>query len=137
MLLWLARPRFGVTVIANSLSGGEWITAYQAEQRRHLKAVMKSTKPGGQRSKMIYPPTNTREASSFLRPSLNGLFLMLNCFVKSPGDLCVANISGKDLKDVSKLLADKANILVTDYCVFDVKTTYLVFGHVLIRVYVM
>ncbi len=81
---------------------GEWITAYQAEQWQHLKAVMKSTKLEGKRSKIIYPPTNTREASSVLHPVLNKLFLLLNCYVTSPGDLCVANISERDLMDVSE-----------------------------------
>lgn len=82
------------------VSGGEWITAYQADQRRHLQAVMLSSKLE-ERSKSINAPANSREASCSRHAVLDEQFLLENCYVFSPGDLIEANISSKELKDVS------------------------------------
>ena len=95
--------------------GGEWITAYQAEQRSHLKAVMISSKLDAQRSRVVGPPTNTREASHHARTVLDRSFLLETCFVDAPGDLSVANVSGRELNDVSMhpMLKDVFIILMT------------------------
>lgn len=63
---------------------------------------MTSSKLDGQRSKVVYPPTNTREASYRAHTILDSVFLLGTCYVDSPGDLSVANISGKELNDVNK-----------------------------------
>lgn len=62
---------------------------------------MISSKLEGTRSKVIAPPTNTREASGSRKSTLNTLFLLGNCYVNTPNDLSEANISGKELIDVS------------------------------------
>ena len=81
---------------------GEWITAYQADQRRRLKAVLSTSVRGGIESeKALRPPTNTREASGILRKTLDGSFLLKHCYVEKPSDLCVCNISGEGLQEVS------------------------------------
>ncbi len=86
------------------MKGGEWITAYKAEQTSRLKAVLKSSKPGkSERSKVTLPPANTREASSLPRSILDRPFLLLHCYAKCPSDLSVANISASKLKDVSPI----------------------------------
>lgn len=85
------------------VSGGEWITAYQADQRRHLQAVMLSSKLEARGSKVINAPANSREASCSQHPVLDEQFLLENCYVFSPSDLSKANISSKELKDVSML----------------------------------
>ena len=90
-----------IFIVLIDFKGGEWITAYQAEQKRHLRTVMVSSKLEGTRSKVIAPPTNTREASSSQKCILNTRFLLENCYVNTPNDLSVANISGKELIDVS------------------------------------
>lgn len=84
--------------------GGEWITAYQAEQKRHLQAVMLSSKFEERQSKVIGPPVNTREASCSRRAVLDEQFLLENCYVCTPSDLSEANISGKALTEVRPVL---------------------------------
>lgn len=79
--------------------------AYQADQRRHLEAVIvplvteRVTRHG---SKLLRPPTNTREASGVPgRKVLDRSFLLSHCYGREPSDLCVCNISGVELQDVS------------------------------------
>lgn len=77
--------------------GGEWVTAYQAEQRSRLRAVFLSQQQRvayGQVWSHLRPPTNTREASGATRRVLDREFLMRHCFVEHPTDLSDADISG-------------------------------------------
>ena len=77
--------------------------AYQADQRRHLQAVIVPlVKEHARRSQILRPPTNTREASGVPRKVLDKSFLLKHCYGQEPGDLCVCNISGKGLQDVSR-----------------------------------
>lgn len=99
------------------IKGGEWITAYQAEQRKHLKAVITATRGEGSKgSKVVRPPTNTREASYVPPIVLNASFLLEHCCIESPGDLSDANISGKQLKDVSGKSYAVAHFSTTQTC---------------------
>ena len=83
--------------------GGEWVIAYQADQRRHLQAVIVPlVKEQARGSKILRPPTNTREASGVPRV-LDRAFLLKHCYGQEPSDLCVCNVSGKGLQDVSKI----------------------------------
>lgn len=89
----------------NILLGGEWVIAYQANQRQHLQAVivpLVTERVIRQGSKILYPPTNTREASCAPRKVLDGEFLLKHCYGRKPSDLCVCNISSEELQDVSK-----------------------------------
>jgi hypothetical protein len=83
---------------STSYQGGEWVTAYQAEQRRHLRAVFLSQEQQGRYGPgswgLLSPPLNTREASGAPRRVLNREFLMRHCFVDTPSDLSHADISG-------------------------------------------
>ncbi|CAI8026257.1 X-ray radiation resistance-associated protein 1 [Geodia barretti] len=83
---------------STSYQGGEWVTAYQAEQRRHLRAVFLSQEQQGRHGSgswgLLSPPLNTREASGATRRVLNREFLMRHCFVDAPSDLSHADISG-------------------------------------------
>ena len=86
-----------------SLQGGEWVIAYQADQRRHLQAVIVPlVKEHARESKILRPPTNTREASGVPRKVLDRAFLLKHCYGQEPGDLCVCNVSGRELQDVSR-----------------------------------
>lgn len=87
-------------------TGGEWVTAYQAEQRSKLKTVFltqhQSLHGGGWGSLgRLSPPANTREASGVPRKKLDKIFLMRHCFVEQPTDLSDADISGVHLTTVS------------------------------------
>lgn len=85
------------------MPGGEWVTAYQAEQRSRLKAVFLSQQQpqkGGWASGHLSPPANTREASGLPRRVLDREFLQKHCFVNHPSDLSVADISGANLRAV-------------------------------------
>ena len=78
------------------------MTAYQAEQRRHLRAVLEQEGRGGPGSwGLLSPPLNTRETSGAPRRVLNRVFLMRHCSVETPSDLSHADISGVHLKSVS------------------------------------
>lgn len=84
--------------------GGEWITAYQLEQSRRLKAVVSSSvrdTESARARRAFRPPTNTREASGVPKMLLGSSFLLKHCYVEQPSDLCVCNISGMGLRDVS------------------------------------
>lgn len=84
--------------------GGEWVIAYQTDQRRHLQAVivpLVAEHSIHQGSKILRPPTNTREASGVPRKVLDRSFLLKHCYGQEPGDLCVCNVSSNDLRDVS------------------------------------
>ena len=82
------------------------MTAYQAEQRRHLRAVFLSQEKQGRHGPgswgLLSPPLNTREASGATRRVLNREFLMRHCFVDAPSDLSHADISGVHQNSVSK-----------------------------------
>jgi hypothetical protein len=82
------------------------VIAYQADQRRHLQAVIvplvKEHARGSRGSKILRPPTNTREASGVPRKVLDRAFLLKHCYGREPGDLCVCNVSGKGLQDVCR-----------------------------------
>ena len=81
---------------------GEWITAYQADQKTRLRVVLSTSMRGGIASgTTIRPPTNTREVSGAPRKMLDAVFLLKHCYVEEPSDLCVCNISGEGLKVVS------------------------------------
>lgn len=56
---------------------------------------------GIESGKALRPPTNTREASGTLRKTLDESFLLKHCYVEKPSDLCVCNISGEALQEVS------------------------------------
>ena len=78
--------------------------AYQADQRRHLQAVivpLVNERIARQRSKLLRPPTNTREASGVSRKVLDKAFLLRHCYGREPSDLCVCNVSSAELQDVS------------------------------------
>lgn len=82
--------------------GGEWIIAYRADQRKHLRAVIVPLMTEhGTGSSILRPPTNTREASGVPRKVLDRSFLLKHCYGQEPGDLCVCNVSGAGLQDVS------------------------------------
>ena len=88
--------------------GGKWKNSYNAEERRHLKAVMmplRKIEPTKKieplRSKVTLPPPNTREAGCPSHNRLSKKLLMKHCYVEQPSDLTVANISGYQLTDVS------------------------------------
>lgn len=90
--------------VAVAVKGGEWVTAYQADQRRHLQAVivpLVTERVTRQGSKILRPPTNTREASGVPRKVLDREFLLRHCYGREPSDLCVCNVSGEELQDVS------------------------------------
>ena len=81
--------------------------AYQADQRRHLQAVIVPlVKEHARTSKILRSPTNTREASGVPRKVLDKLFLLKHCYGREPSDLCVCNVSGKELQDVSRCLIE-------------------------------
>ena len=78
--------------------------AYQADQRRHLEAViipLVNERIARQGSKLLRPPTNTREASGVSRKVLDKSFLLRHCYGREPSDLCVCNVSSAELQDVS------------------------------------
>lgn len=56
---------------------------------------------GIESGKALRPPTNTREASGTLKKTLDESFLLKHCYVEKPSDLCVCNISGEALQEVS------------------------------------
>ena len=56
-----------------------------------------------QGSKILRPPTNTREASGAPRKVLDREFLLKHCYGRAPSDLCVCNVSSKELQDVSRM----------------------------------
>lgn len=89
--------------LIHSLTGGEWVTAYQAEQRSRLKTVFLSQhhERGHGSSGHLSPPANTREASGLLKKTLDKGFLTRHCFVEQPTDLSDGDISGVHLKTVS------------------------------------
>lgn len=84
-------------------AGGEWVTAYQAEQRSKLKTVFLSQHQSlhNRGSGRLSPPTNTREASGLPKKTLDKEFLMRHCFVEQPTDLSDGDISGMHLTTVS------------------------------------
>ena len=82
-------------------TGGEWITAYETDQRRRLRAVLSTSVRETESARVLRPPTNTREVSCAPRKVLDGFFLLKHCYVEDPTDLCVCNISGEGLQDVS------------------------------------
>ena len=75
-------------------AGGEWVTAYQAQQRSRLRTVFLSQEPRLTGHTHLTPPTNTREASGVGRRRLDRGFLTRHCFVEQPTDLSEADISG-------------------------------------------
>lgn len=82
------------------------MTAYQAEQRRHLRAVFLSQEQQGRNGPgswaLLSPPLNTREPSGVGRRILNREFLMRHSFVEQPSDLSHADISSVHYKSVSR-----------------------------------
>ena len=84
------------------------MTAYQADQRRYLRAVIVPlAKEQARRPKILRPPANTREASAAIQQKvLDGAFLLKHCYGQEPSDLCVCNVSGKGLQDV-KIIVSK------------------------------
>ena len=82
------------------------MSAYQAEQRSRLKAVLSPSVRRATGNSLPRPPTNTREASGLSRqllPALDEPFLLKHCYVERPGDLCVCNISGAGLEVVVRV----------------------------------
>ena len=61
---------------------------------------MLSSRLEAKKLEAIYPPTNTREGSC-KRAVLDAKFLLEKCYVFTPEDLYEANVSGKELLDVS------------------------------------
>lgn len=89
-------------VVVHAHVDGEWITAYQADQKTRLRVVLSTSMRGGIESgRTIRPPTNTREVSGAPRKMLDRMFLLKHCYVEEPSDLCVCNVSGEGLKVVS------------------------------------
>ena len=89
-----------------STPGGEWVTAYQVEQRNRLRTVLRDHSQCHKidsRSEHLRPPTNTREASGGTQRVLDKAFLMRHCFVEQPTDLSDGDISGVHLTTVRAL----------------------------------
>lgn len=82
-------------------AGGEWISAYQTEQKKRLRAVLSTSARETKSAGTVNPPANTREVSGALKKILDGFFLLKHCYVEDPSDLCVCNISGVGLRSVS------------------------------------
>lgn len=99
----ISSTRTHFRALIHSLAAGEWVTAYQAEQRSRLKTVFLSQQhvQGQGSSGYLSPPANTREASGLLRKTLDKRFLMRHCFVEQPTDLSDGDISGVHLRTVS------------------------------------
>ncbi|XP_046584130.1 X-ray radiation resistance-associated protein 1-like [Haliotis rubra] len=94
--------------------GGAWLIAHRAEQRRRFKAVL-CTKPRTysrireERKKTERLGTtldgqrfDEDEAEEEEAATLDGFFLMKQCCVEDPSDLCSINIAGKELSEVKE-----------------------------------
>ncbi|XP_046374524.2 X-ray radiation resistance-associated protein 1-like [Haliotis rufescens] len=95
--------------------GGAWLIAHRAEQRRRFKAVL-CTKPRTysrirEERKKTERLGTTLDGQKFDEdeeeeeeeaPTLDGFFLMKQCCVEDPSDLCSINIAGKELSEVKE-----------------------------------
>eukprot|EP00731_Ephydatia_muelleri_P018176 Em0011g216a len=83
--------------ITEGSTSGEWITAYRAEQKRHLRAALSSclyeAKSSNKRRTASRSPSGSKEGSQVL----DTRFLLQHCCIKNPKDLCVCHINGMDL----------------------------------------
>lgn len=96
-------PGFPARSLTKRISGdastsGEWVTAYRAEQKRHLRAVLSSCLRDTRSSKERRKVQRTLSDSNDDAPVLDMRFLLHHCCITNPKDLCVCHISGMDLK---------------------------------------
>ncbi len=99
----LSNERYTDGVMYDYCLGGEWITAYRVEQKKRFTTTLSHTRPDGSLSRLIHPPTNTREVSGSLSSRghvLNKEFLLHRCYVSKPSDLSVVSIRGSNLERV-------------------------------------
>ncbi|XP_072034836.1 LOW QUALITY PROTEIN: X-ray radiation resistance-associated protein 1-like [Amphiura filiformis] len=112
-------------VFGHSNDGGAWLVAQRAEQKRHFEAVLNVKPPKTyaqikaerkQKEKTETIQKETKETSGTQPPPgsanfvegtvteglLDGFFLLRNCCVEDPSDVCSVNISGKELTDAKE-----------------------------------
>ena len=79
-------------------TGGAWLVAYKAEQRRRFKAVL-CREPDVALSDQQHSSKQSSKLKkvngSETRRKLDGIYLMNACYINDPLDLCSINIAGK------------------------------------------
>lgn len=83
--------------------GGEWILAYQAQQKKRLRVTLTSAIKDhgillGESARITAPENTPLHTSAIHRCTLDKKLLLKTGFVNEPSELCVCNISGQELK---------------------------------------
>ena len=79
-------------------TGGAWLVAYKAEQRRRFKAVLcrePDVALSDQQQSSKQSSKLKKVNGSETRRKLDGIYLMNACYINDPLDLCNINIAGK------------------------------------------